>query len=49
MPVVSRGQDWVFAQMLKDVADFLGVAYNPRPELSPQELIDKLDLVMSAA
>jgi len=35
--------------MLKDVAAFLEVAYNPKPELSPQELIDKLDLVMSAA
>jgi hypothetical protein len=35
--------------MLKDVANFLGVAYDVRPKLSPQELIDKLDLVMSAA
>jgi hypothetical protein len=35
--------------MLKDVAAFLGVAYDARPQLSPQELIDKLDLVMSAA
>ena len=49
MPVVARGKDWVFAQMLKDVATFLGVAYDTRPKLSPQELIDKLDLVMSAA
>jgi uncharacterized damage-inducible protein DinB len=49
VPVVSRGTDWVFAQMLKDVAAFLGVAYDTRPKLSPQELIDKLDLVMSAA
>lgn len=35
--------------MLKDVAAFLGVSYNPVPELSPQQLIDKLDMVMSAA
>jgi len=49
VPVVSRGKDWVFGQMLKDVAAFLQVAYNTRPHLSPQELIDKLDLVMSAA
>ncbi len=49
MPIVSRGKDWVFGQMLKDVAAFLDVAYNPKPALSPQELIDKLDMVMSAA
>ena len=49
MPVVSRGQDWVFGQMIKDVAAFLGVRYNTKPALSPQELIDKLDMVMSAA
>jgi len=47
--VVSRGSDWVFGQMLKDVAAFLGVSYNPTPELPPQELIDRLDMVMSAA
>jgi hypothetical protein len=35
--------------MLKDVAAFLEVAYDTRPQLSPQELIDKLNLVMSAA
>jgi hypothetical protein len=49
VPVVSRGQDWVFGQMLKDLAAFLEVDYNPTPELSPQQLIDKLDMVMSAA
>jgi hypothetical protein len=49
VPVVSRGTDWVFGQMLKDVAAFLGVRYNTRPALSPQELIDKLDMVLSAA
>ena len=49
MPVVSRGTDWVFGQMLKDLAVFLGVSYDPKPALSPQELIDKLDMVMSAA
>jgi DinB family len=49
VPVVSRGKEWVFGQMLKDVAAFLQVAYDTRPKLSPQQLIDKLDLVMSAA
>ena len=49
MPVVSRGTDWVFGQMLKDLAVFLGVSYDPKPVLLPQELVDKLDMVMSAA
>lgn len=49
VPVVSRGKEWVFAQMLKDVAAFLNVTYNPTPALSPQALIDKLDMVMSVA
>jgi hypothetical protein len=35
--------------MLKDVAAFLGVSYDTRPQLSPAQLIDKLDMVMSAA
>lgn len=49
IPVVSHGQEWVFGQMLKDVAKFIGVDYDLKPKLSPQELIDRLDLVMSAA
>ena len=49
MPVVSRGKDWVFAQMLKDLAQFLDVPFDTKPRLSPQELIDKLDMIMDAA
>ena len=49
VPVVTRGKDYVFGQMLKDVAEFLGVDYDTKPKLSPQELIDKLDMVMTAA
>lgn len=49
VPVVTRGKEYVFGQILKDVAEFLGVAYDTKPTLSPQELIDKLDLVMTAA
>lgn len=49
VPVVSRGKEYVFGQMLKDVAEFIGVAYDTKPQLSPQELIDKLDMIMDAA
>ena len=49
VPVVTRGKEYVFGQMLKDVAEFLGVDYDTKPKLSPQELIDTLDMVMTAA
>ena len=49
MPVVSRGKEFVFGQMIKDVAKFVGVDYDTKPKLSPQELIDRLDFIMSAA
>ena len=49
VPVVTRGKEYVFGQMLKDLAAFLGVDYDTKPKLSPQQLIDKLDMVMSAA
>jgi len=49
VPVVSRGKDFVFGQMIKDVAKFIGVQYDTKPKLSPQELVDKLDFIMSAA
>ena len=49
VPVVTRGKEYVFGQILKDVAEFIGVSHDTTPELSPQELIDKLDMIMSAA
>ena len=49
VPVVTRGEEYVFGQILKDVAEFLGVDYDTKPQLSPQELVDKLDMVVSAA
>jgi DinB superfamily len=49
VPVVSRGKEYVFGQMLKDVAKFIGVDYDTKPKLSPQQLIDKLDMIMDAA
>jgi uncharacterized damage-inducible protein DinB len=49
VPVVSRGKEFVFGQMLKDVAAFIGVDYDTKPKLSPQELVDRLDFIMTAA
>ena len=35
VPVVSRGDAFVFAQVIKDVVDFLGLEDDTAPELSP--------------
>ena len=49
VPVVSRGEDFVFAQSIPDVAAFLGLDAAPGPELTPMELVERLDLVLTAA
>ena len=42
VPVVSRGEKYVFAQVIKDVIDFLGLEDDTAPELSPTELTGTL-------
>jgi hypothetical protein len=49
VPVVSRGKDYVFAQRLQDVADFVGVDVAAGPVLSPEELVGKINHVLGAA
>lgn len=48
VPVVSCGSEFVFAQNLSDVADFIGVARTVAV-LSPAELTARLDRVLAAA
>ena len=43
VPVVAVGDDFVFAQSLTDVAELLGLDYDSTPELSPGELVRKLE------
>ena len=47
--MVSRGTDFVFAQVIKDVVDFLGLADDTRPELSPAELAARYLHVLETA
>jgi glutaredoxin len=48
VPVVSRGRDFVFGQVLEDVGKFLGIeAASER--LAPAELLAKLDRVLAVA
>lgn len=49
VPVVSRGDRFVFAQSLADVTEFLGIERVAGPALSPAELAARLELVLSAA
>ncbi len=49
VPVVSRGEAFVFAQSIRDVAAFLGLDAAAGPELTPQQLVERLDRVLAAA
>lgn len=43
IPVVSRGDEFVFAQVIADVVDFLDLEDDPAPELSPAALANRFD------
>ncbi len=49
VPVVSRGEEFVFAQSIPDVVAFLGLDVALGPSLTPSELVERLDLVLVAA
>lgn len=49
VPVVSRGDKFVFAQLIGDVVEFLGLDVKTGPELSPAALVERLDLILAAA
>ncbi len=49
VPVVARGGEFVFAQSLREVETFLGLDVQTGPELPPRQLVDRLDLILTAA
>jgi hypothetical protein len=49
VPVLSRGDDYVFAQNIGHVVKFLGLDEATGPVLSPAELIARLDVFLAAA
>ena len=49
IPVVSKGDAFVFAQSIGDVAEFLELDVDTKPQLSPQELVEKYDMILGAA
>ena len=46
VPVVARDGRFVFAQVIKDVVDFLDLPDDTAPELSPEALASKLDCIL---
>lgn len=49
MPVVARGGSFVYAQIVGDVVEFLGLDAKTGPQLLPAELVRRLDLILAAA
>ena len=49
VPVLSRGDDWVFAQNIGHVVRFLNLNESTGPILSPSELMERLDLFIRTA
>ncbi len=47
--MLSRGDDWIFAQNIGHVAKFVGLNEATGPVLSPDQLVRRLDLFMSTA
>jgi hypothetical protein len=47
--VLSRGDDWVFAQNIAHVVKFLGLNEATGPVLSPSQLIERIDLFLRTA
>ena len=49
VPIVARGDKFVFAQTIGDVIKFLGLNVRLQERLSPQELADKIGVILPAA
>ena len=49
VPIVARGDKFVFAQTLADVIGFLDLKVRQHERLSPGELVKKIELVLPAA
>jgi len=49
VPIVARGDKFVFAQTIGDVIGFLGLNVRQQERLGPEELMQKLDLVLTSA
>ena len=46
VPVVSRGDKFVFAQVIRDVVEFLELDEDSSPELNPEELAERFQGIL---
>ena len=46
VPVVSRGDKFVFAQVIRDVVKFLELDEDSRPELNSEELTERFNGIL---
>ena len=49
VPVVSKGDKFVFAQVIRDVVDFLELKDDVAPELSPEKLAQRYAYILETA
>lgn len=49
VPIVARGDRYVFAQVISDVAEFLSLDEDTTPALSPSELATRYDTILEHA
>jgi hypothetical protein len=49
VPVLARGDDYVFAQNIGHVVKFLGLDEATEPVLTPEQLVNRLDRFLTAA
>ena len=49
VPIVSKGDKFVFAQIIKDVVNFLELEDDTAPELAPEELSERYDGILETA
>lgn len=49
IPIVSKGDKFVFAQVLQDVVDFLGIEEDTGPQLTPAELAERYLMILDKA
>ncbi len=49
VPVVSRGREFTYAQVIGDVVDFLGLTEDAGPALSPTALAERYDDILETA
>src|SRR3546814_1555930 len=49
IPIVSKGDKYVSGQVLRDIAGLVGIDLSANAELSPTQLVEKLNLILDGA